>query len=119
TETPTPTATPAPTNTPTNTPVINLTGHITWPGSTQPNSRQMQPLTLTLCSATGGPTSTYPVTTDASGYFLVTVTGLAPGNYNWREKGYRALANGGTLALTGSNQQIEMGAQRGGDANND
>src|SRR5205823_6319533 len=52
---PTDTATIAPTNTPS---AINLTGHVTWAGSTQPNNRQMQPLTLTLCATAGGPTST-------------------------------------------------------------
>src|SRR5947207_1829757 len=40
-------------------PAANLVGHVTWAGSPQPNTRQMQPLTLTLCSTSGGPTSTY------------------------------------------------------------
>ena len=98
---------------------VNLAGHVRWAGSTQPNSRQMQPLTLKLCSTAGGSTSTYPSTTDASGYFTVNVASLIPGIYNWREKGPKSLANGGTLTLTGNNQPAEMGVQNGGDANND
>ena len=100
-------------------PVVNLVGHVSWAGSSQPNSRQMQPLTLTLCSTSGGPTSTYIANTNASGYFTVDVASLISGTYNWREKGSRSLANGGTLTLTGGNQQAEMGVQRGGDADND
>lgn len=100
-------------------PVVNLAGHVSWAGATQPDSRQMQPLTLTLCSAAGGSISTYVANTNASGYFTVDVASLIPGTYNWREKGTRSLANGGTLTLTGGNQNAEMGAQRGGDADND
>src|SRR5206468_4633314 len=76
----------------------------------------------TLCPTSGGPTHTYPATTDASGYFTVDVASLITGTnstYNWREKGTRSLANGGTLTSTGGNQQAEMGVQRGGDADND
>src|SRR5439155_11242937 len=70
----------------------------------------------------GGPTSTYIANTNASGYFTVDVASLisvTTGTYNWREKGSRSLANGGTLILTGGNQQAEMGVQAGGDADND
>src|SRR4029078_6517544 len=100
-------------------PAANLVGHVTWAGSTQPNTRQMQPLTLTLCSTSAGSTSTYVANTNASGYFTADVASLITGTYNWREKGTRPLANGGTLTLTGGNQQAEMGVQRGGDADND
>jgi len=100
-------------------PVVNLVGHVSWAGSSQPDTRQMRPLTLMLCPTSGGSTSTYIATTDASGYFTVDVASLITGTYNWREKGSRSLANGGTLTLTGGNQQVEMGVQRGGDANND
>jgi hypothetical protein len=79
----------------------------------------MQALTLTLCLTTGGPSSTYTAVTDASGFFTVSVAGLAPGVYNWRDKGFRSLAEGSTLTLTGGNVSQEMGAQKGGDANND
>ncbi len=100
-------------------PAANLVGHVSWAGSTQPNTRQMQPLTLTLCSTSGGSTSIYVANTNASGYFTVDVASLISGTYNWREKGSRSLANGGTLTLTGGNQQAEMGVQAGGDADND
>ena len=72
-----------------------------------------------MCLATGGPTQTYAVVTDASGFFTVSVTSLISGTYNWREKGFRTLANSGTLVLAGGNTSQEMGAQRGGDATND
>ncbi len=118
--TPTNTTTATRTNTPTNTPsAANLVGHVTWAGSTQPNTRQAQTLTLSICLASGGPTSIYNATTDTSGFFTVSVEGLTPGVYNWRDKGFRSLANGGTLTLTGGDTSQEMGAQRGGDANND
>ncbi len=118
---PTDTATDTPTNTPTITPtntpaVINLVGHVTWAGQNQPNALQQRFITLTLCSTSGGSTSTYTGTTDASGYFTANVASLIPGAYNWRDKGRNSLANGGTLTLTGSNQQADMGAQKGGDS---
>jgi len=100
-------------------PAANLVGHVTWAGSPQPDTRQMQPLTLTLCPTSGGSTSTYIANTNASGYFTADVATLITGTYNWREKGTRSLANGGTLTLTRGNQQSEMGVQRGGDADND
>ncbi|MFL5735575.1 MAG: dockerin type I domain-containing protein, partial [Chloroflexia bacterium] len=101
----------------------NLVGHVTWAGSPQPNTRQMQPLTLTLCSTSAGSTTSVIAiaTTSASGTFTMDVASLIGGTYNWREKGSRSLANGGTLTLTagGGNQQAEMGVQKGGDADND
>src|SRR5207302_1980388 len=89
TSTPTSTNTPPSTNTPTvtNTPAGgSLVGHVLWQGSTQPNARQQQPITLTLKSSTLE--VNYPQqSTDASGFFTVSVSGLASGTYNWRVKG--------------------------------
>jgi hypothetical protein len=60
------------------------------------------------------------LTTDASGFFTVTVTGLADGGYNWRVKGPKYLANAGMLNLAaGSTSHVEMGLMRVGDCNND
>jgi hypothetical protein len=75
---------------------------------------------LTLCLP-GTPSVTYPnLTTDASGTFTVTATGLPSGQYNWRVKGPKYLANGGSVALTGGQTTaVEMGLMRAGDANND
>jgi len=100
-------------------PPVKLVGHVNWAGQSQPNALQQRPITLTLCSTSGGPSSAYSGTTDASGYFTINVASLISGTYNWRVKGPRSLANGGMLALTGSDQQVEMGAQNGGDADND
>ncbi len=117
TNTPTDTATPTSTNTPTITPtdtpaVVNLVGHVVWPGQTQPNILQQRPITITLCSASR---YVYTTTTDASGYFTVNVASLLPGAYNWWDKGFNSLASGGALTLTGAGQQTEMGSQLGGD----
>jgi hypothetical protein len=76
------------------------------------------PITLTL--KMGTLEYNYPtVTTDASGYFTVSVAGLPNGTYNWRVKGPQFLATGGTVALTGAPvTSQEMGLQPAGDANN-
>jgi hypothetical protein len=96
-----------------------LIGHVTWQGVTvQPNYRQVQGITLTLKS--GASEGNYPVqNTDPSGFFTIE-TGLPPGIYDWRAKGTKHLANGGSLslALMAVTSQ-EMGLQRAGDANND
>ena len=80
-----------------------------------PTSLQQLPITLTLKSA--GNEINYPAqTTDASGFF----TGTAPsdvGNYRWRVKGPKYLANSGNG--NAANTSIEMGLMRAGDANND
>lgn len=118
TSTPTSTYTSTPTYTPTPVPV--LVGHVTWQGRpTQPNALQALPITLTLKS--GSTEVNYPaVATDPSGFFTYTVSGLAPGTYNWRVKGPKYLANRGTLTLTGGpSSGSEMGLMRAGDANND
>ena len=50
----------------------------------------------------------------------MTVAGLPGGSYNWRVKGPTYLAAAGTVALAGDPEtQVEMGAQRPGDCNND
>jgi len=63
----------------------------------------------------------YPAqNTDASGYFTVSVANLALGNYNWRVKGPKYLANAGAVTLTGAPTiPVEMGLMRVGDCNND
>ena len=58
--------------------------------------------------------------TDASGFFTVSVSGLAADTYDWRAKDPMYLANSGTIILTGSPRtNVEMGQMRVGDANND
>jgi hypothetical protein len=99
----TPTATPTATSTP-----ALLVGHVTWQGR---------------------PEIDYPSqTTDASGFFTVSVTGLLGGTYAWRAKGFYTpaqagpafLANAGVLTLTGAPvANAEMGLMRAGDADND
>src|SRR5205823_15070810 len=85
----------------------------------QPNALQQLPITLTLKS--GGSEVNYAtLNTDASGFFTVSVAGLANGAYSWRVKGPKYLANGGTVTLTGAARvNVEMGLMKAGDANND
>src|SRR5207253_3867496 len=57
---------------------------------------------------------------DASGFFTVSVSGLANGTYNWRTKGPQYLANAGTVNLTGAaTTSLEIGFMRAGDCNDD
>ncbi len=128
-----------PTSTPTNTPTVTptptriLVGHVTWQGRhAQPSLFQMLPLTLTLKSSATEVNFTQR-TTDASGFFTVSVGSLPNGAYTWRVKGPNAttpytdtnattgfLANAGTITLTGSPAtQQEMGLMRTADCNND
>lgn len=96
-----------------------LVGHVTWQGrAAQPNVFQQLPITLTLKLGTAE--MDYPVTTtDASGYFTVSVAGLNDA-YSWRVKGPKYLANAGTVTLAGTTTtQAEMGLMKAGDANND
>ena len=75
-------------------------GHVTWQGRpAQPNLLQQLPLTLTLSLGTTQ-TDYTSQTTDTSGYFTVTVTGLPDGLYEWRVKGPQYLANSGTVPLS-------------------
>jgi hypothetical protein len=128
----TPTATPSrtrtitPTNTPTstrtNTPVPTpaLVGHVTWEGRPpQPDPLQQLPITLTLKMGTSE--THYPSQdTDASGFFTVSVAGLANGTYDWIAKGPSYIANSGVLTLTGVLvTNVEMGTMRAGDASGD
>lgn len=104
----TPTSTPAP---------ALLVGHVTWQGPlAQPNARQQLPITLTLRTGSSPEVDYTGLTTDSSGFFTVTVSGLPAGTYNWRAKGPKYLANCGTVTLpgTGTTQQ-EMGLLRAGD----
>jgi hypothetical protein len=93
---------------------------VTWQGRpSQPNPLQQLPITLTLKLGTTeigyGPT-----TTDASGVFTVPVGGLPPGNYSWRVKGPKYLANAGNVNLDGAPViHVEMGLMRAGDCNDD
>src|SRR5262245_56681302 len=91
------------------TPTAILVGHVTWYFISQPNSRSMQPITLTL--RMGSTEINYPTQdTDASGYFTVSVDGLASGTYDYRAKGPKYLANAGTVTLTGApTTQLEIG----------
>ncbi|MFL5733617.1 MAG: dockerin type I domain-containing protein, partial [Chloroflexia bacterium] len=122
TNTPISTLTNTPISTPTNTPTTGqvLVGHVTWQGRpAQPNTLQQVPITLTLKSGTTE--IDYPAqTTDASGYFTASLSGLPNGVYNWRVKGTKWLANSGTLTLSGGSvTQQELGLLRAGDCNND
>lgn len=133
-----PTATATYTATPT--PAAILVGHVTWQGPpSQPDSRQQLPVTLTL--KLGASEINYPSqTTDSTGFFTVTVGNLPAGNYDWRVKGPKYLANAGTVTLGGlkiedykskitedqsslsnlqSSIQTEMGLMKVGDANGD
>src|SRR5438445_387236 len=59
-----------------------LVGHVTWQSrGAQPDARQQFPISLTL--KLGTTEINYPVqTTDASGFFTVSVGGLANGTYD-------------------------------------
>ena len=85
----------------------------------QPHALQQLPITLTLKS--GATEVNYPSqSTDASGFFTVSVAGMPNGSYNWRVKGPKYLANSGTVPLAGAaTTQAEMGLMKVGDANND
>jgi len=119
TNTPTITQTRTPTLTPTRTPtsIGVVTGHLTWQGIVQPDSRNAGiTATLTLCAGGGAPHN-YSITTDANGSFVVN-TGLINGTYNWWVKGQINLANSGTLTIAGGTASAEMGTLRAGDCDN-
>jgi hypothetical protein len=121
----TPTRTFTRTNTPTFTPTFTptpayLVGHVTWQGRpAQPNPLQQLPITLTLKLGTSE--VNYPATaTDASGNFVVSVTGLVSGTWSWRVKGPKYLANMGSVNLMGGpTTSAEMNLMKTGDSNND
>lgn len=96
-----------------------LAGHVTWQGRpAQPNALQQLAITLTLRLASGGPDNEYTgMTTDASGFFTVSVGSLPAGAYNWRVKDPKYLANSGSITLSGAPvTNVEMGLIRAGDA---
>jgi hypothetical protein len=122
TSTPTPlttttfTATRTPTPTGTASPNRQLRGHVIWQGRpAQPHFSQQLPVSLTL--KLGALEVNYPpVTTDANGYFTVTVNSLAPGTYSWRSRGQRFLANAGVVVLSSAPlTNLEVGLLRTGD----
>ena len=127
TSTPTRTATARSTNTPTNTPVRTATpnparylvGHVIWQGRpAQPGNLQQIPVTLTL--SLNGVNTSFTQTTDASGFFTVSVTSLANNTYAWRAKGSQYLSNAGSVTLAGlQTTRVDMELMRVGDANND
>ena len=96
----------------------------------QPSASQELPVTLTLRSSAGDDVN-YPMqTTDAGGFFTVTVTGYT-GPFSWRAKSAQPLplpadnspgflASSGTLVLEGAQvTDAELGLQKSGDCNND
>jgi hypothetical protein len=111
------TSTPTVTNTPQ---VSNVIGHVTWQGRpAQPNALQQLPITLTLKLGTSE-TNYQNLSTDTSGYFTASVTGLAFGTYNWRVKSPKYLARTGTVTLDGTPDiSLDVGLMAAGDCNND
>jgi hypothetical protein len=112
-----------------------LVGHVNWQGIPQPNTRNTSVyLTLTL-KLDNVEVNFPPQTTDASGFFTVSVSGLPSGTYQWRLCNPNTwtgfLANTGTVTLAGDPQtnfdantyayQVcgPFGCVRGGDTNND
>jgi len=120
TGTPTNTATVTETPTSTNTPQPVLIGHVTFEGRpAQPNPLDQLPITLTLKSESGEFNYT-GMTTDASGFFTVTVSAVPNGDYSWRVKSPQFLANSGAVTLAGATHtNVDMGQLRAGDINND
>jgi RHS repeat-associated protein len=97
-----------------------LVGHVNWQGRpSQPHSLQSLPLTLTLqVSSTAILYSN--LTTNASGYFTVTLGSMPPGNYTWWVKGPQYLAKGGAVQLAGAPvTNAEIGILQVGDASSD
>jgi glucose/arabinose dehydrogenase len=120
----TPTRTATRTNTPQATPTPfdqeRLIGHVTWQDRpSQPSPLQSLPITLTLHWNSGGSNFDFSATTDQYGFFTVTVGLLPNGAYTWRAKGPLFLATSGPVNIADVDVQVEMGLQRGGDANSD
>src|SRR5205823_14931924 len=86
-----------------------------------PQTKPLQelPITLTLKSPLAGEVNYPAQTTDASGFFTVSVNSLLPGQYQWRVKDPKYLANSGSTVITTGTTRQEMGLMRAGDANND
>jgi hypothetical protein len=97
-----------------------LVGHVAWEGrGPQPGALQQLPVDFTM--KIGSTEIDFPArTTNAGGYFTVSVASLLNGTYEWRVKGAQHLANADNVSLAGaSSTSIEMGLMRAGDANND
>jgi hypothetical protein len=97
--------------------ISNLVGHVTWQGILPPpRPSYIQPISLTL--RMGSTEINYPSQdTDSSGFFTVSVEGLASGTYDYRAKGPKYLANAGTVTLTGApTTQLEIGSMTVGDS---
>lgn len=114
----TPTAT-ATVGSPTATPVgvSYLVGHVDWQGRTPGTAVYQIPITLTLKSGLAE-TNYPPQNTDANGYFTVTVN-MPPGQYQYRVKDPKYLANSGSVNIALGANSKEMGTLRAGDANDD
>jgi hypothetical protein len=71
--------------------------------------------------AGGGSVTTFPtITTDASGFFTVTVSSLPAGIYDIRVAGPKYLAKVGSVTLTGApSASVSLGLMKAGDASND
>src|SRR4051794_36325782 len=88
------------------------------------HSHALQQVPVTLTLKLGTTEVNYPAqTTDATGHFTVSVGGLPAGNYAWRVKGSKWLANSGTAPLTLGRSRapmisVEMGLLRAGDCDN-
>jgi subtilisin-like proprotein convertase family protein len=109
------TATPSPTITPACTSYV--VGHLTWQTIPQPNSRNIQPVTVTVKS--GLTEINVSTAVDASGFFTVPLGAGFPAGVSadWRVKGPRHLASCGVVTVNACVQNnFEAGTQRGGDA---
>jgi hypothetical protein len=107
---------PPPTPTPLCIPMLR--GHLTYETQSQPDARNVQPLTLKL--AAGGTVYTFPATSEANGNVGVALTGLPAGSYSWWIKSPQYLALGGTLTYSGAcATPQEFGTLRPGDVNDD
>jgi hypothetical protein len=93
-----------------------LVGQVTEEGC----AANANPVSLTLKSSVAE-VNFGPQVPDASGYFTVNVSSLAAGNYQWRSKGVRYLANAGNVVIpaTPSTTQLEIGLLMVGDINDD
>src|SRR5205085_1574651 len=97
-----------------------MVSHVTWQGPpAQPDNLQQLPITLTVSSSLGQVEYTSQ-TTNANGFFTMSVGVLPLGTYNWRAQGPKYLANAGYVTLTGGQSpSLVVGIMRVGDANDD
>jgi hypothetical protein len=93
---------------------------VVWQGIGQPDPKNIRPITFTL--KMGALEVNYPAqNTSANGVFIVPLTGLPSGLYEWRAKGPKSLASSGQLGILGDIcvTNLEVGMMRAGDASND